>query len=57
MRCKYGKLKNPTGGRRCKKAPKAKAKSGLKGGPSCRYGKLKNPIGGRVCKKRPGGKR
>lgn len=47
-RCLYGKLKNPSGGRRCKK-PAGQAR----GGRPCVHGPLKNPKGSRVCKKAP----
>lgn len=50
-RCKYGKLKNPIGKRRCKKAPK-KGRKGKGKKPSCRHGMLKNPTKTRRCKKR-----
>lgn len=53
-RCKYGKLKNPVGGRRCKKKPGGKGGRKATGRKRrCKYGKLKNPVGRRVCKKRP----
>ncbi len=52
--CKYGKLKNPVGKRRCKKRPSSKGGK-RKGG--CRYGKLKNPVGKRVCRKKSGGRK
>ena len=57
-RCKYGKLKSPSGRRRCKKRPasssrRTKRSSYRKGG--CKHGYLKNPTGRRRCKKRSGG--
>jgi len=51
-RCKYGKLKNPSGKRRCKR----KAKHG-KAARKCRFGKLKNPTGKRICKRKRGGRK
>ena len=47
--CRYGKLKNPVGKRRCKKRPSSKGGKGS----GCKYGKLKNPVGKRKCKKAP----
>ncbi len=50
-RCKFGKLKSPSGRRVCKKRPRRGRRPA--GASRCKYGKLKSPSGGRVCKKRP----
>jgi hypothetical protein len=60
-RCKHGKLKNPVGRRRCKKAPKkGRKKKGTKAyAGKCAHGKLKNRVrtksgkGWRYCKRAP----
>jgi hypothetical protein len=49
VKCKYGKLKNPTGHRWCRKVPR-----GSKRRVHCKWGKLKSPKGHRVCKRQPG---
>ena len=56
-RCKYGKLKSPSGRRRCKKRPSGASRTRRKStsGGRCKFGKLKNPTGRRRCKKRPSG--
>ncbi len=57
-RCKYGKLKQKTKGRVCKKRfSRRKSKSKRRSKKSkrsrkCKHGKLKNPSGRRRCKKR-----
>jgi len=51
MVCKHGKLKNPVGGRRCRKRRSARRSNSRE----CKYGKLKRPSGGRRCKRRPHG--
>lgn len=57
-RCVHGKLKNPTGRRRCKKRPSGKSRtrrSTSKRRTSCKHGMLKNPSGRRRCRKAPRG--
>jgi hypothetical protein len=58
-RCKYGKLKNPIGRRKCKRKPhlfgKGRKAARRRTG-KCRYGKLKHRIGRRICRKKPFGK-
>ena len=51
MHCKYGKLKNPTGNRRCRKRRPGR-RAGGRSRTTCKYGKLKNPVGKRVCRKK-----
>lgn len=49
-RCKYGKLKNPSKGRKCKKRRSASRRRGKRGG--CKYGLLKSPRGNRKCRRK-----
>lgn len=61
MACKYGKLKSPAKGRRCRKAPRGRSSYRSRGRSTrrprvgCKYGMLKSPVGGRRCKKAPRG--
>lgn len=54
MTCKYGYLKSPTRGRRCKKKPRGRSSyrsRSRKTRSTCKHGYLKSSVGGRKCRK------